>query len=246
MDLGRHGRVLCDTRGKRAQVYYREGQGEEWLVAHPLFTIPMGELLKREGLFMVHAAGLTAQGRGLLAAGASGSGKTTLTLALVRAGFGFQGDDTVFLKEAGAAEGWKALAFPDEVDITAQTGRFFPELAGLGPAEGGRRKRAVCATEVYGVAPSWEARVWTLVFPQPSKERRSQLRPMSPGEALVHLACNVVRTDPEAAQAHLDALAGMVRQVQCHRLEAGQDFEDQPGLMREALGLAPQGEAARG
>ena len=38
-------------------------------------TIALTELLKREGLFMLHAAGLEVGGKGLLVAGQSGSGK---------------------------------------------------------------------------------------------------------------------------------------------------------------------------
>ena len=123
-------RALCDTTTGSVWVSYLESEvGDDGLLSHPFFTIPLAELLKRHGLFMVHAAGLSLDGKGLLIAGASGAGKTTLTIALLRAGFGFLGDDITFL--CTRSDGLRARAFPDELDVTADTLSFFPKLPGL-------------------------------------------------------------------------------------------------------------------
>ena len=79
-------------------------------------------------------------GQGLLFTGASGAGKSTLTVALLRAGFGLLGDDTLFLTQN--EEGIRALAFPDEVDVTEQTIGFFPELSAFSDARKNHRNKA--------------------------------------------------------------------------------------------------------
>src|SRR5262245_3573357 len=58
--------------------------GDLWTLSHPLFTLPLVEMLKRRGLYGLHAGGVCLHGRALLLPGTSGSGKTTLTLALAR------------------------------------------------------------------------------------------------------------------------------------------------------------------
>jgi hypothetical protein len=239
VNLSDRGRALCDTRTRRVSVSYLGSDPRApWLVSHPLFTIPLAELLKRQGLYMVHAAGVAAGGKGILLAGASGSGKTTLALALVRGGFHFLGDDTVFLAAPGTAGGdLHVLAFPDEADITDQTVAFFPELSALArsPGAGGRPKQAFSATSLYGLAPCWECRPELLVFPSPSGADRSVIAPMPKGEALLQIVCNVLRTEPGSAQAHLDALAALVHRCRCYRLQTGRDFDELPALMRRVL-----------
>jgi len=77
------------------------------LATHPLLTIALVETMKRFGRFPLHAAGLARQGKGVLVPGASGSGKSTTSVALVRAGFDFLSDDTVFLTSSPKASGWQ-------------------------------------------------------------------------------------------------------------------------------------------
>jgi hypothetical protein len=236
LEIPGHGRALCDARTGRVQVSYPKAAGKGlWLLSHPLFTIPLAELLKRRGLYMVHAAGLAVSGKGLLIAGQSGAGKTTLALALLRAGFGFLADDTVFLSADRNA--LRILAFPDEADVTAQTLGFFPELHRLirSPEPKERPKQAFCSTHAYGVAPCWACAPDMIVFPHPAGCRQSVLTPMSKTEALMQLICNVVRTEPHSSQAHLDALAGLVKHSRCFRLQTGRDFDRLPALLRTAM-----------
>lgn len=238
MDFGKQGQVLGELGPGRVLVSYQAvNETTDWFLSHVCFTAPLTELLKRRGLYMVHAAGLAVDGKGLLVAGQSGSGKTTLTLTLVRAGFGFLADDTVFLRATPAGKELRVLAFPDEIDVTAHTASFFPEIAkaiGAAPATASQ-KNSVCATRVYGVAPCWECAPAVIVFPQASGAERSVVTPLPKSEAFLQLLCNLVRTEPRSSQAHLDALAALVRDCRCYRLEAGRDFDTLPKLLRTLL-----------
>jgi hypothetical protein len=222
-------RVLCEPAAGRSRAS-AAGMAEEdlWSLSHPLFTLPLVELMKRRGLYGLHAGGVCRDGRALLLPGTSGSGKSTLTLALARAGFGVLGDDTLFLAR-GPAEpprGIRILAFPDEFDLTDQTVAFFPELAPLLDASrpAGWRKRQVRTEELYGAPVVWECRPAVLVFPRVSGERQSALSPLSPGEALLELAPNVLLTEARSSQAHLDVLAELVERSDCYRLATGTDL----------------------
>jgi hypothetical protein len=241
LEVPGRGRALCDVPSRQVHIEYPESQtGDPWLLAHLFFTVPLAELLKRQGFYMVHAAGLAVTGKGLLVVGQSGSGKTTLALTLLRAGFDFLADDTVFLNSGKT--GLRLLAFPDEVDVTAQTVGFFPELHGLMPKAGPdghrRPKQGICATTLYGVRPCWDCTPQAMVFPKPNapgKSTESTLAPMPKSEALMQMVCNVLRTEPRSSQAHLDALAALVRDCPCYRLQTGRDFDRLPGLLRSLL-----------
>lgn len=64
-----------------------------------IFTLALFEALRFFGLYYMHAAALQGpQGAGYLISGNSGAGKTTLTLSLIKAGFRFVSDDTVFMR----------------------------------------------------------------------------------------------------------------------------------------------------
>jgi hypothetical protein len=227
--------VLCEPgRGRsRAAV---DGLAEEdlWTLSHPLFTLPLVEMLKRRGLYGLHAGGVCRDGRALLLPGTSGSGKTTLTLALARSGLGFLGDDTLFLERR--PEGLRVLAFPDEFDLTDETVGFFPELAPLLDADrpAGWRKRQVRPELTLGAGLVWEAEPALLVFPRVAGAPASSLSPLDPGEALLELAPNVLLTEPRSSQAHLDALAELVERSRCFRLATGTDLD---GAVRLLTGL---------
>ena len=236
IDFPERGRALCDLERGEVRVSYPESEtGNAGWLAYPCFTIPLAELLKRHGLYMAHAAGLSLDGQGLLLAGASGAGKTTLTIALLRAGFGFLGDDTLFL--CARDEGLRALAFPDQIDVTAHTASFFPELRDLAraPRPAGRPKQSFSPACVYRAAPSWECAPAVLVFPHVARATNSSLTPMPKDAAFLELICNVVRTEARSAQAHLAALAALANQCLCLRLHTGRDFDAVPALLRSAL-----------
>lgn len=226
-------RVICAPSDGRTRVSILHSQAErhQWLISHPLLTLPLIETLKRRGLYSVHAAGLAANGNGLILAGTSGAGKSTLTLALLRGGFDFLGDDMLFLKRKG--DGLRLLAFPDEIDITDETASFFPELSDLRetPKDQGWPKHQISPTTHFAAKTVWACHPAAVVFPRVAGTGRSVLAPIDRDEALMELAPNVLLTTTAESQAHLNALAELVETSRCYRLETGRDLENIPALL---------------
>jgi hypothetical protein len=235
-----HGRIhaTCDPARGELRVSIQDPQpGDDWLLSHALITLPLIEMLKRRGLYSLHAAGVGRAGRTLLLAGASGSGKSTLAIALARSGLDFLGDDMLFLSRS--ASGLRAHAFPDEVDVTDTTIRFFPELhhlARLAPRHGWP-KRAF-RPEVFFRVPvaGLDSTPVALVFPRLALDATSsQLEPLSSHDALLDLLPNVLLTEQPAIAAHVEALEQLTRETPCFRLWAARDFEALPALLGQLL-----------
>lgn len=230
--------MRCDCAAGTVSVALTSSNGHgDWLGSRPFFTLPFVELMKRKGLFCVHAAGLVTDDHALIIAGPSGSGKTTLTIALLRAGFRFLSDDMLFLRRADT--GVTVLGFPDELDVTRSTARLFPEfreLADLEP-EPGWSKHRIRAENALTVEVVDEAVPGLLVFPERVPGHPSELSAFKPDHALVELAPNVLLTEPSAAQRHLDALAELVQASACYRLRVGDDLEAIPALLAAAVEL---------
>ena len=228
-------RAFCEPALGRADVTIRSPQASDlYLLSHPVLSLLVMELLKRRRLFPLHAAGLALDDRGILLAGTSGAGKSTLSVALARAGFAFLSDDTVFLE--ADAPGWRVRAFPDQIDLCADAADLFPELRRTidGPVPPNWRKRQIRAESMYGSPISWAARPQTLIFPRVAGRPRSTIRRISPEEALLELAPNVLLTDSVASQQHLDALAGIATQCACFRLDTGRELDDAVAVVRSA------------
>jgi len=233
--VGERVRAACEAGAGRARVAVCAPEPSDlYLLSHPVLSLLVMELLKRRRLFPLHAAGLALDGRGVLLAGTSGAGKSTLSVALARAGFSFLSDDTVFLE--ASAPGWQVRAFPDQIDLCADAVDLFPELQhtahdALPP---NWRKRQIRAESIYGAPIAWVARPHTLIFPRVAGRSRSALHRISPEEALIELAPNVLLTEPGASQEHLDALAGIASQCACFRLETGRALDEAVAIVRAA------------
>ncbi len=237
IDVGDSLRIRCDLKQGRVQLTLLPSDERAVRLATNLFfTILLLELLKRRGLYGIHAAGLSLRGNCLVFPGAAGSGKSTLTLALLRAGFGFLADDLIFLTSGPG--GLRARAFPEEVGVTAETARFFPELHSLlnRRKRPGWPKQEVSLKQVYGVDTVWESQPKALIFPRVANSDHSLLEPMEQGDALLELAPNVLLTEPRSSQAHFDILAQLVKETECYRLETGRDLEALPALLRHWIG----------
>lgn len=226
--FGDRARLVCQPAAGTIRMALRPDPLARWASSHALFTVALVECLKRRGRFSLHAAGLALDGRGLLVAGTSGSGKSTTALALLRAGFGFLADDTLFLRPGPLT----VLGFADEIDVTGQTIALFPELSALAeaPPNPVSGKRSFRPETIYGIEPVGSCPPAALVLAGERTAGRSLLRPTGADEALLALVPNVLLTDALSSQWHLDALAELARACPCYTLVAGPRLEELPDL----------------
>jgi hypothetical protein len=226
VDYEGRARLLCTPAEGRIEIsIIGSAPGDPVLATHPMLTIALVETLKRFERYSLHAAGLAWNGRGILVPGASGAGKSTTSVTLVRAGFGFLSDDTVFLTRD--RDGIWVAGFPDEVDVTDNTVAMIPELAYLAESaiRPGRDKHSFRVEEVFGITPVVGCRPEVLLAPQVVAGPDTRVEPLSTSEALMALLPNVLLTEPVTTQAHLDMLAELVESLRCLRLLVGSDLD---------------------
>jgi len=204
--------------------------------SHLFLTLSLLELLKRRGRFAIHAGGVARDGRAILIAGPTGAGKTTLVVAASLDGFELLGDDLVLLRHHPGEDSIRLAAFPDEIDLTPSTSKFFPEIERLlvGVKPGASGKRSLHPLDIPGVRVAWDTRPAALVFPTALRATPASLREISPDEALARLVANVVRTERAATQRHLDAFAALVRSTAAFELDIA-DPREGPPLFSEIL-----------
>lgn len=229
----------CEARAGRARIAIASGaQSDHWAATHPILTLCLAEMLRRRGLFSLHAAVLALDGQGVVIAGNSGSGKSTLTLALLRAGFALLADDTSFL--ARERERSRVLAFPDEIGVTERTIQFFPELATMLRRDRvpGAPKRQLLPEEIYDATFASETTPSLILLPRVSGESSTRLAEIAASEALLELVPNVLLTEPAASQEHLAALGALVLSTRCFRMSTGRDLDALPERIAELLGAS--------
>lgn len=229
-------RALCKLGSGRVLLSIVESESRNLFVAsHLVLTVLLVEILKRRGWYSLHAAAFSENGKAILIPGTSGVGKSTLSVALLRARFDYLTDDMVFLRRG--PDGVMARGLVEDVDVSDQTIRFFPELDFLlkFPKPDGFPKKQVRAEEVYGTKVVAEAYPKAIILPRISGKERSVITQIGSDEALLEIVPNVLLTEAPACQSHLGVLAELVKQTACYRLDTGQDFDRIPVLLRGLL-----------
>jgi hypothetical protein len=205
-----------------------------YFATHPLATVGLMQVLQRRGLYSVHAACVaSAAGRGVLIAGGSGAGKSTLSVALTRAGMRFLSDDLVFVRRLGPGGKLRILGFADTLGLTPHAALCFPELRDRldGPPDEGFPKRLRRIEDLYPAHSERACDPVAIVFPQITDDAGSELHRLDGGEALLRLVPDVLLTNAEATQRHLDVFGALLRQVQCYSLTSGRDLERAAALV---------------
>ena len=235
LNYGDRGRVLCDAESGQVRVSVLESEVDnDWFISHPMFIFAFMEALRRHGLYAMHAAAVCLDGKAILLPGNGGSGKSTLAIGLIREGFGFLGDDIVFLSRHDGE--LNVLAFPDVVDFTEDTAKMFPELRHLlSTPPGDRPKRHFRAEDIFPLEYVPVCTPGAVVFPTISGRSESCINPLGEDEALHQLTPNVLLTDARSSQQHLDVLAELVRTTRAFTLDTGTNFAEVAQLLRVLL-----------
>lgn len=206
------------------------------ILSNFIFITGLSEMIRPKGLYLIHAAALAKEEKGVLIPGFTGSGKTTLSLALLRRGFKFLSDDRPFLRREKG--GIKILAFPESLDVTEKTISFFPELQTL-PADAfktGLKKKKFSVESIYpnSILNTCAPRV--LLFPNIVDRENSRLESISKVEAAVKLLPHCLLVfDQEIAKKHFYLLCQLVEKIDCFRLDLGRNLLAVHGMIEEIL-----------
>lgn len=203
-----------------------------------LLTYVLLLLLRRRGLYGLHASAVQRDGAGWLFIGDRGSGKSTQTYNLVRQGWDYLGDDAVLLRAESDAESEVvgALRLRRDLMLDPTPAHAYPECAGVTPAPGAGKQRMTMNLYADRLVERCAPRY--LIFPEIVRAADSRLVPLSSTEALTRLVAQsaVFTLDRESTPGHLQLLVRLVGQCAAYRLQAGLDLKQCPGQISGLLG----------
>lgn len=201
-----------------------------------IIIIGLGPLLRRRGLFSLHAfAAVHPRGAALLV-GDVGAGKTTTGLSLLEAGWKLAANDSPLLSHTD--RGVLVHAYPGLLAAYDDTLARFPSLhrfRGTSPDLGS--KRSFAAHEAYDDVWKLEAPARLLLFPQVTPGlQASQAERLPARDALLALLPNSIeRWDRDLIARHLAVLQALVQQAPAYRLLLAPDVESIPRVVAGLL-----------
>lgn len=237
-DFHEQGVLLIDGARNLVEGYFVRPDAMHPDVRTSYFHFALTELLKRNGLYTVHATALEYEGRGVLIPGYSGQGKTTSFLSLLRSGFRYLSDDYPLLRDRGAH--MELLAFPMKIDVTDRTIEFFPELRSAAPGilQQGVYKKNFQAEDLYADSIGSSCTPAMILFPHVVDMPHSCLEPLAKSRALeAILPQGLLVYDQAVARREFQVLSRLVQQVDCYRLHFGRDILELPKLIAPLLEL---------
>lgn len=225
--VDRRARVIADVNNSIAAGFASEELLQsDWLITNLFFYPLWAQLMKVNGLFPLHAAGLVKDGRAGLLLGKSGSGKSTLSINLVKRGYGLLSDDTVFLRER---DGFiESMSFPEEINVTEKTIEMIPELAEVDAftANPFRDKSSFPIEELYPGCIVDAAVPSVLIFPELADSSDTVIEPISGSEAMtLSMRYGFFFMDPSTTGRHFEILSLLANQARCYRMLSGSDQE---------------------
>lgn len=194
---------------------------------------PLFELLRRRGIFSLHAGAVSWQGQGLIFPGRAGAGKSTLVLHLVDPGFKFISDDRCLLFKNRA--GFFAFGLREKVRVFLANVACLPRLkVQLGDKPGA--KKSFDIDEVYPDAIVKKAKIKAIILPFWTPELKTRLEPVSASYALkTILPLSVEAFFPDSARYNFEFLGELVEKIPGFRLYLGKDRERWHRIIRGLL-----------
>jgi len=211
------------------------------------FTLVLLEMLRHQGVFSLHSAGLISpEQKAYLFPASGGEGKSTLAIYLIREGYQFISDDIIFLtRDSGKV---RVLGFKKLSHISDEAMGQFPELSALknAPSLDGKGKKIVDLDRVYpGQRAEQITGEYVIIFPKKISNGASRLQPVTQVEGFNLLLSQtpLAFIDPALAQGHFNIIRDLIHSSQLWILESGKDWMDHPAILKDLLAQAGRGRA---
>jgi hypothetical protein len=189
------------------------------------------EVLKYYGLYFLHAAALYVNKMACLFSGDGGCGKTTIALSLVREGFRYVSDDSLFLKNSNG----EIIVSPmyKHFHIDQELANRFPEISQgktLTIPEGTKVPLDVSSFFPDSFIPS--LRPDAIIFPRMTSNGTSMLNQLPQTESYRRLLKQtVLAVDNNVSRDQLRNLENLVKQTRGFELLSGRDIYEDPKIL---------------
>jgi hypothetical protein len=217
-DYGRPALTLVRPGDGVAIHHLPDPESANWLDRASALRFALFALLRTRGVYLIHAAAVGRDGRGVLLGGPSGSGKSTLSIACLLAGMEWAGDDYVALESADPprVHAHHAMA---KMDAPAIERLGAGGLIAGGPV-GPWRKYAVDASRGGRIARTME--VAAVVIPR-RVAGETELSPAKGADAFAALAPTTLFQQSSRDRGTAAALGELVRRVPVRSLSLSED-----------------------
>jgi len=245
--LPRWGRLDIDLARQTVTGHLTEACLNGHGVFEDMIIMALAPLLRRRGLYTLHAFAAAHDRRAVLLVGDIGAGKTTTGLALLMAGYRLCANDSPLLR-AGVDGNVHIMAYPGLISLYPQSLHWFPalkeRLAAI-PSNHEESKIAFALEDVWPEAWAYEARPGAVFFPRVvAGLAASVIRPLDRFEALRRLVANAIEQwDTTTIPGHLQILRRLVENCPTYELDLAPDVERLPALITAAMAHTPAQEA---
>lgn len=225
LDAGRN-QALYWVEDATELPYYERGS--------PLMTI-LNWWLADRGRYLVHAAGIGSEQRGLLLTAKGGSGKSTTTIACLLAGLGVVGDDYAVMdpQAACAYSLFNSVKLKGAADVER-----FPALAGrfdnLDRLDEGE-KAMLYLHQHFPEQLRPKLPLNAVLVPRFHDGPETRIQPASQAIAFKALAPSTMFQLPGNARDAFQGLASLVRRVPAYQITLGSDIDQIPEVIEEFL-----------
>jgi hypothetical protein len=221
---------VLDARRQTGMHYLPEASSALWYQrATPLKDI-VHAWTRWHDLELIHAASVGNHNGGVLITGAAGSGKSTTSVACLRGGLGYAGDDYVLVDVERAC----VYSLYSSAKLEWDNYDRHPELFGSVNSRADAKAIAFLARD----APELMAQRFplrALLLPTITGRDETRAIPTSPARALMGLAPSTMLQMPGHNQVSLAAMARLVEGLPAFRLELGTNLSAIPNVVEAVL-----------
>lgn len=223
------GSMIClNSNTRDAKGFIKKETLNDPIRLSSLIGMSIVEILKYHNLYFLHSAALYSGGMGYLISGDGGCGKTTISLSLVRGGFKYVSDDSLFIQELN--EEIVVCPLYTSFHIDQDLAERFPEMVrgkNLRIPDG--VKVSVDISQTFPASFIPYIRPDVVIFPSIKSNEESQLHPISRIEVYRRLLKQtVLAADKVVSRNHIRTLGKLVKQTVGFELLSGGDVYEDP------------------